>query len=200
MDAFNLRLLATVLGVAAVVSTPIAAESGQSTGEHKLVKAPPGFTDSCRRYSWFCANRDDGTAAPADVLDLAEKVNRRVNGSVRELTDAENYGTADYWTLPDNGSGDCEDFVLLKYKLLIEAGVPSQDLAIAIALDRYGDNHAVLILRHASGDLVLDNLVSRILPWNQTDYTFLAMQMSGDKSQWEVVVNQPRDSNVLAHR
>jgi predicted transglutaminase-like cysteine proteinase len=55
-------------------------------------------------------------------------------------------------------------------------------------------------LRHRSGDLVLDSLSSRILPWNQTGYTYLAMQSGANKTQWEVVMNQPRDRNVLAQR
>jgi predicted transglutaminase-like cysteine proteinase len=136
----------------------------------------------------------------ADPLELAREVNRHVNFTVTELSDAENYGVAEYWSLPTNGNGDCEDFVLQKYKLLLDAGVDSRDLSIAIVLDRAGQNHAVLILRHRSGDLVLDSLSSRIRPWNETGYTFLAMQTGADKTQWEVVMHHPRDRNVLARR
>ena len=149
----------------------------------RLINAPPGFNETCRRYRWFCLNQTRGAdaASPADMLDLAHKINRRVNNTVTQLSDPENYGVADYWTLPANGNGDCEDFVLQKYKLLLDAGVDSHDLSIAVVLDRRGDNHAVLVLRHSTGDLVLDSLSRRIRPW-------------------EVVMNQPRDSNVLAQR
>ena len=91
-------------------------------------------------------------------------------------------------------------FVLQKYKLLLDVGVESRNLSIAVVLDWRGDNHAVLVLRHRSGDLVLDSLSSRIKPWNLTGYTFLAMQSGANKTQWEVVMNQSRDSNVLAQR
>jgi predicted transglutaminase-like cysteine proteinase len=167
-----------------------------------LVKAPPGFNETCRRYQWFCVNQTSraGTASQDGLLDLAHKINRRVNNTVTQLSDPENYGVADYWTLPVNGNGDCEDFVLQKYKLLLDAGVDSRDMSIAVVLDGKGGNHAVLVLRHSTGDLVLDSLSRRIRPWNQTGYTYLAMQSSGDKTQWEVVMNQPRDSNVLALR
>ncbi|MFQ5567741.1 MAG: transglutaminase-like cysteine peptidase [Paracoccaceae bacterium] len=177
-------------------------QSAPRLAERRLIDAPPGFDDSCRRYPWFCTNRTTGAGAigQAELLDLATRINRRVNHKVSQLSDPENYGVADYWTLPANGSGDCEDFVLQKYKLLLDAGVDSRDLSIAVVLDRRGDNHAVLVLRHSSGDLVLDSLSSRIRPWNRTGYTFLAMQSSDDKSRWEVVMNQPRDSNVLAQR
>ena len=142
-------------------------------------------------------------AAPigqADLLELATRINRRVNLRVTQLSDPENYGVADYWTLPANGNGDCEDFVLQKYKLLLDAGADSRDLSIAVVLDRQGNNHAVLVLHHSSGDLVLDSLTRRVRQWNRTGYTYLVMQSSGDKTQWEIVINQPRDSNVLAQR
>ena len=195
--------IATIL-LAGSLAAPAAAQSSAppQPAARKLVNAPPGFNDSCRRYQWFCTNRATG-ARPidqADLLDLARKINRRVNFLVSELSDAENYGVADYWTLPANGNGDCEDFVLQKYKLLLDAGVDSRDLSIAVVLDRRGDNHAVLVLRHSSGDLVLDSLTRRVRPWNQTGYRFLAMQSIEDKTQWEVVMNQPRDSNVLTQR
>ncbi len=195
--------IATIL-LAGSLAAPAAAQSSAppQPAARKLVNAPRGFNDSCRRYQWFCTNRATG-ARPidqADLLDLARKINRRVNFLVSELSDAENYGVADYWTLPANGNGDCEDFVLQKYKLLLDAGVDSRDLSIAVVLDRHGDNHAVLVLRHGSGDLVLDSLTSGNRPWNQTGYTYLAMQSSDDKTRWQVVMNQPRDSNVLALR
>ena len=204
MHALRCGLSIATMILAGSLAAPAAA---QSTGPaqpaaRRLVEAPPGFLDSCRRYPWFCTNRTTGAAplGQADLLELAARINRRVNRAVSQLSDPENYGVADYWTLPANGNGDCEDFVLQKYKLLLDAGVDSRDLSIAVVLDRRGDNHAVLVLRHGSGDLVLDSLTRRIRPWNRTGYTFLAMQSGDDKTRWEVVINQPRDSNVLARR
>jgi predicted transglutaminase-like cysteine proteinase len=195
--------------IVGALSTPVAAQSlGPKSIDQPqqvtrtLVPAPPGFIETCKRYQWFCVNQANGarTASQADMLDLAHKINRRVNNAVTQLSDPENYGVADYWTLPANGNGDCEDFVLQQFKLLLDAGIDSHDMSIAVVLDGKGGNHAVLVLRHSTGDLVLDSLSRRIRPWNQTGYTYLAMQSSGDKSQWEVVMNQPRDSNVLAQR
>ena len=203
-DGLRVCLSIATIILAGSLAAPAVAQSLEPTqpAARRLVDAPPGFQDSCRRYQWFCNNRTAG-ARPinqADLLDLARKINRRVNRSVSPLSDPENYGVADYWTLPANGNGDCEDFVLQKYKLLLDAGVDSRDLSIAVVLDRKGNNHAVLVLRHSSGDLVLDSLSRRIRPWNRTGYTFLAMQSGDDKTRWEVVMNQPRDSNVLAQR
>jgi predicted transglutaminase-like cysteine proteinase len=189
--------------LAASFTVPAVAQSlgSAQSAARRLVKAPPGFTDSCKRYQWLCENQADRASPLYDTaLDVAKKINRRVNNVVTPLTDPENYGVADYWSLPVNGNGDCEDYVLQKYKLLLDAGVDSRNLSIAVVLDRQGDNHAVLVLRHSTGDLVLDSLTRHVRQWNRTGYTYLAMQSSGDKTQWEVVMNQPLDSNVLARR
>lgn len=176
--------------------------TAQASAGRVFVAPPPQFRESCRRYAWLCDNAvSSGMAVPeTEVLELANRINRRVNLMVAPVTDAENYGTADYWTLPARLSGDCEDYVLLKYKMLMEAGVDGRDLSIAITLNRKGENHAVLVLRHASGDLVLDSESSRIELWSETGYRFLAMQAGDDRAAWEVVARQPRSSNVLARR
>ncbi len=192
--------------IAAVLTWALAWVAGHVTAgaepaqRRQFVAPPPGFAEACKRYRWVCEDRGRGRTGIGELLPIAERINRRVNTSVRELTDAENYGAADYWTLPRNGSGDCEDFVLQKFNLLLAAGVDSRDLSIAVALNGRGENHAVLVLHHPKGDLVLDNLTSQIRPWNQTGYRFLAMQTSADKQRWEVVAHQPRDSQILAQR
>jgi predicted transglutaminase-like cysteine proteinase len=180
--------------------------SGGNEAARTLVKPPPGFSESCGRYSWLCTNSNRPATVDASgnddagLIGVADAINRRVNHDITQMTDAENYGVEEYWTLPNNGRGDCEDLVLEKYKLLLDAGVDSHRLSMAIVLDRHRDNHLVLILRSGTGDLVLDSLESAILPWNQTEYTFLAMQALDDKSEWEVVVNRSRSYALLAQR
>ena len=202
MYAMRNRARLFLVAGALIGGAPNVAISGQAeaTRDRQLVTPPPGFSESCTRYSWFCGPGPEGYLDPAQLIDAAERINRQVNRRIAEMTDIENYGSVDHWTLPVNGRGDCEDFVLEKYRLLLAAGADSRDLSIAVALDRHGDNHAVLVLRHADGDLILDNIENGILPWNQTGYRFLAMQASDDKRLWEVVMHQPRDRTVLAER
>ena len=202
MHGPGICLSAMAILIAAALAMPATAISAEQLPARQLIDAPPGFDATCKRYQWFCANQAAGARAigQAEMLELAHKINRQVNNSVSPLSDPENYGVADYWSLPTNGNGDCEDYVLLKFKLLLDAGVDSRDMSIAVVLDRKGNNHAVLVLRHSSGDLVLDSLTRSVRPWNQTGYTYLAMQGGENKTQWEVVMNQPLDSNVLAHR
>ena len=48
------------------------------------------------------------------------------------------YGIADYWTLPTDGKGDCEDYALLKRHELIRLGWPSSALLMTIVKDEKG--------------------------------------------------------------
>lgn len=197
---FILTVLTVAAGAFPAVSGAQQVASASSFVPQRSINPPPGFTLSCSRYAWLCANRQiaSGGIKGDEKLAIARKVNSEVNASIQPLTDAENYGVEEYWTLPANGRGDCEDYVLEKYRRLIDAGVDSRDLRIAVVLDRRGNNHVVLVLNHRDGDLVLDSLVQAIVPWNDTGYTFLAAQMGEDKARWEVVANSPRNNRMLA--
>jgi predicted transglutaminase-like cysteine proteinase len=193
---YRLAAIISLFSVCMLIGSYNAATAQSGSGVHarvsSAVTAPPGFRDACRRYGWLCSNRGASGRMPDDqLLAHAQEVNSRVNRSVREVSDKANYGVQEHWTLPYNGRGDCEDFALLKKKLLIEKGVNPRRLMMAVALDRRGDNHAVLLLRLNSGDVVLDNLTSRIVPWRRTGYTFLAKQVSSNKSQWGVLLERP---------
>lgn len=195
-------IFAAVPGLSAAADTTEGEQAALEQPARMLVKPPPGFIQACQSYSWVCEASPDGeaTLTPAATLELARKINRRVNFSVTHVSDAENYGRADYWILPSWRGGDCEDFVLAKYKRLLEAGVRARDLSIAVVRTWRQENHAVLVLHHETGDLVLDSLTHAILPWNETSYRYLAMQTRDDQRAWEVVAHQPKDSMVLALR
>ncbi len=42
------------------------------------------------------------------------RINRSVNDNVKPMTDLEHWGVVEKWSYPDDGYGDCEDYVLLK--------------------------------------------------------------------------------------
>ena len=199
-----IRLLFVVMLSAAVNSLPAPAQSQQALSMSGLapqqINPPPGFSLSCNRYDWLCGDQHvaAGGIKGDEKLAAARRVNAEVNAAVQPLTDPENYGVAEYWTLPTNGRGDCEDYALEKFRRLLDAGVDSRDLRIAVVLDRRGDNHVVLVLHHRDGDLVLDSLTETILPWNETGYSFLAAQMGEDKSRWEIVAYSSRANRMLA--
>ena len=105
----------------------------------------------------------------------ADGPHRRLT-SVRSVSDLQQYGIAERWTLPTKGKGDCEDYALYKKYELTRAGFPAEQLLIATLLDLNRASHAVLVVRTGANDLVLDNLTNKIVPWHKTGYTFLRMQ------------------------
>lgn len=66
--------------------------------------------------------------------------------------------------------GDCENFSLLKRKLLAERGIPLGAMRVCVGqIKRRGqtEGHAVLHVVTDRGDYALDNLTDEILPWEQ---------------------------------
>jgi predicted transglutaminase-like cysteine proteinase len=55
------------------------------------------------------------------------EINRAVNLSIKATSDWSQYGVDDFWSAPlatiEKGAGDCEDYAILKYLALREAGV-----------------------------------------------------------------------------
>lgn len=60
-------------------------------------------------------------------LEKIDAVNSLVNDMIEYTKDPVQYGVADYWATPretlESGAGDCEDYAILKYYILKEAGV-----------------------------------------------------------------------------
>lgn len=157
--------------------------------------APRGFESICGEYPWACSNETEGTIHDdKEIVAIARKVNARVNRRIRPLSDPDQFGVSERWTLPTSGAGDCEDYVLMKLKELIDAGVPPNRVFMAQVLPRSWTPHVVLIVRTAAGDHVLDNLRQDIRLWHETDYAFLKMQNSEDAAAWDIVLLGPRTS------
>jgi predicted transglutaminase-like cysteine proteinase len=100
-------------------------------------------------------------------------VNRRVNTRIKPITDKDHWGLLDRWEFPDDGMGDCEDFQLLKRRLLVERGLPRRAMRMTVVIDELGEGHAVLTIRTDRGNYILDNKTSAILPEDQTGYVFV---------------------------
>jgi predicted transglutaminase-like cysteine proteinase len=115
-------------------------------------------------------------ALTPERMSELRQINSHVNNTIVEVSDRDQYGREDVWTLPTSGRGDCEDFALLKRKLLIQRGWPASALSISVGTTAYGEAHAVLLVTTASGEYVLDNLTSSIVPPVQTGHTFHSRQ------------------------
>ncbi len=88
---------------------------------------PPGFVSFCMRHPDQCT-KEQGTATiiPLTVTHWKrlEKVNRDINWKITAKSDVEHYDRQEYWTIPEDGYGDCEDYALAKLKLLLDSGFP----------------------------------------------------------------------------
>lgn len=147
---------------------------------------PIGHVGFCRRHPGECTGREllstrfDMTAKRRQELT---SINDTVNQMVRPVTDQELYGRIEHWTYPA-GKGDCEDYVLLKRRLLMERGWPASALLITVVRDEDNAGHAVLTVRTAQGDFVLDNKQAEILAWNQVPYAFIKRQAHWNPQMW----------------
>ena len=101
------------------------------------------------------------------------------------------------WNYPDDGYGDCEDYVLLKRRMLMQAGWPRQALLITVVRDKRGDGHAVLTVKTDKGEFVLDNQNPEILLWSQTGYRFVKRQSQADPNTW-ITLGEPRPAAATA--
>src|SRR5204862_2267490 len=111
-------------------------------------------------------------------------VNNWVNEHIQPLTDLEHWGVVERWSYPDDGYGDCEDYVLLKRRMLMQAGWPRQALLITVVRDLKGEGHAILTVKTDKGEFILDNEQDRILLWSETDYRFVKRQSQTDPNVW----------------
>jgi predicted transglutaminase-like cysteine proteinase len=100
------------------------------------------------------------------------------------MTDMDHWGVIDRWNYPDDGYGDCEDYVLLKRRLLIQRGWPREALLVTVVLDNQNEGHAVLTVTTDKGDYVLDNKKEDILLWSKTGYRFVKRQSQSDPNVW----------------
>jgi len=159
---------------------------------HGLTNPPPGYVGFCRRHKADCrpSSAMRRVSVPDERLELTSErwvmlmaVNSYINDLIAPKTDRELYGVEEHWTLP-RAAGDCEDYVLLKRRELIKRGWPESALLITVVLDEQGDGHAVLTVRTAQGDFVLDNKHSRVLFWGDVPYTFIKRQSYRAPNLW----------------
>jgi predicted transglutaminase-like cysteine proteinase len=162
-------------------------------------RAPIGWVEFCIRYKPECNTRP---SAPRDVVlspkaweDMV-KVNTWANENIQPITDLEHWGVVEQWDYPDDGKGDCEDYVLLKRRMLMQAGWPREALLITVVRDKKGDGHAVLTVKTNRGEFILDNQEPEILAWNKTGYKFVKRQSQADPNIWVALGTQNSPATV----
>jgi predicted transglutaminase-like cysteine proteinase len=169
---------AQTLAALPVSSAPISA-----VGTAKPLQGWSQFCDTFRSECTVDVSEANSIDLTPQVWKTIVSVNQRVNSSIKAVTDADHWGVVDIWGFPDDGRGDCEDFQLLKRRLLAEAGLPRRAMRMTVVIDELGEGHAVLMVRTNRGDFVLDNKTSSILPWHRTGYVYIKRE-SQDTIGW----------------
>jgi predicted transglutaminase-like cysteine proteinase len=147
---------------------------------------PIGHYDYCKRNPSDCQpNNGDQQPYHLDETNWKTilKVNYTVNTTIVPMTDMELYGVEEYWAVAKT-AGDCEDYALLKRKLLHDAGVPLGDLLMTVVLQPNGEGHAILTVRTDRGDFILDNMRNKVMAWYETEYHFLKRQSVDNSAKW----------------
>ena len=163
---------------------------------------PFGWADFCNRYTAECV---PGQHPAIDLqltprtFDALRSVNTLVNKMIRPMSDLDHWGAVDRWDIPSDGYGDCEDYVLLKRKLLIEEGLPRSALLVTVVKDENGDGHAVLTVKTNRGEFILDNMRDTIRGWNEVPYRFVKRQSQEDEDLW-VQIGEPTAAPLIVSR
>lgn len=186
--AIKATVLAAILAVTAFSSADAAGRSMFMAVNGKTSQ-PIGHHDFCETHIKDCSIHS--VTRVRVKLDAARwrdlnQVNTAVNTGIRPATDEELFGEPEVWTYPDK-AGDCEDFVLLKQRKLVEKGWPVGALLITVVRQTNGDGHAVLTVTTDHGDLVLDNLDPDVKLWSDTSYRYLKRQSEYDTGAWMAI-------------
>jgi predicted transglutaminase-like cysteine proteinase len=170
-----------LLALAMVTSVVTGTQAAPRLVATRSAPALPAWSEFCEQHALECAldsAEPEVILLVPDTLELIESVNRYVNHAIAPRGDIDHWGKIDHWDLPTDGQGDCEDYQLLKRKLLVEAGLPRRALRMTVVIDDTGQGHAVLTLRTAAGDLILDNKVDAVLPAAEVGYEFIKRESS----------------------
>lgn len=182
-------LAAVFASAGAAIPAPSASALSMQTGA--ITSQPIGHYEFCQTHRPECEIKTKSTVAPR-VTDFGwsviRQVNLAVNSEITPMTDMDLFGKDEVWAYPE-GAGDCEDFVLLKRKRLMEKGFSPSDLLITVVRKPDGEGHAVLTVRTAQGDFILDNLENDVKLWSKTPYRFLKRQASFNTGRWVTIEN-----------
>jgi predicted transglutaminase-like cysteine proteinase len=198
MWGFIVRLSAACgVAIIAFAATVTASQAAPQPSTHATLgpetSIPYGWVDFCERHSADCG---DEAGAPRDIQLTAAawreiaRVNGFVNKTVAPVSDKDHWGAIESWDYPEDLQGDCEDYALLKRRLLIAAGFPREALLLTIVKEANGEGHSVLTLRTDRGDYVLDNLANEVKPWTKTPYRFVKRQSQENQNIW-VAIGEP---------
>lgn len=155
--------------------------------------APMAFAQFCSKYANECKPqrllfRGGRLRMTSRRWTELENVNRGVNSSILPVRNEE--GLAGEKWLLGPAFGYCHDYAVTKRHQLIARGWPARAILLSEVVTVSGQHHLVTVVRANGGDLVLDNLTSRIMPWSQTPYLWVRIQTPRNPTYWASISGQ----------
>ena len=188
-------------GIATIAYWMVATPPDSSpAGAQTQTTIPIGWLEFCRNEPKDCVQQNTRLAPvhlSSKSIAIINRINRWVNSAIHPRSDQRQWGIEDLWSYPDNGEGDCEDYVLLKRRMLLEEDFPPPSLLITIVRNQKGEGHAVLMVRTDHGDFVLDNLSDEMIPWSKTGYHFIKRQSETNPNIWVKLKNAPDEEKIV---
>jgi predicted transglutaminase-like cysteine proteinase len=113
-----------------------------------------------------------GVRSDTSLEDALVRINHYVNDLISYSFDPSLYARKDHWATAsetlNRGSGDCEDYVILKLHLLKAYGVSGRRMRMHLMHDLAANaDHAILVVKTPSGERVLDNRTNRVFPLSE---------------------------------
>lgn len=118
--------------------------------------------------------------------DLLARVNQWVNREIAYVADDRNYRRRDHWATAEQtiarGSGDCEDFAILKMQMLRAAGIDAARMKLVLLRDLAANaDHAFLLVDSGGAKLVLDNVTDRLYDGSRAQAVRPILSFSTDR-------------------
>ena len=179
---------------ASIESSPGQPQQGIQTIRLDISTLPPmAFTQFCLRYANEC--KPQPLLFRGGRFRLTDRrraelvhVNASVNSTI--LPERNEAGLAGEKWLLGPAFGDCNDYAVTKRHQLIARGWPARAVLLSEVATVSGEHHLVAVVRTDDGDLVLDNLTGRIMPWFQTPYHWLRIQTPKNPIYWASISGQ----------
>lgn len=127
-----------------------------------------------------------GVTRGLDETATVERINLWVNRHIAYAGDDRTYRRDDFWATAGEtiarGSGDCEDFAILKMQLLRAAGIGGDRVKLVLLRDlAVNADHALLLVRSRTGWVALDNMTDRIYDGSQSNAMRPILSFSGTR-------------------
>ncbi len=124
---------AVVIAATVLSAQPCTRPTGSPIWRSRTRRAPRSAgSTSAPRTPRECADRPstprDVVLSPQAWRDLV-RINDWVNNAIKPMTDLDHWGVVEKWSYPDDGYGDCEDYVLLKRRMLIAGRLAARGAA-----------------------------------------------------------------------